>query len=150
MFAAGFAPPTAGWKCPACNVDNKSDAAECACCETPNPSKKPKDLQPTVVPSSKPSGSMFAAGFAPPTAGWKCPACNVDNKSDAVECVCCETPNPSKKPKDLQLPSGSTFAAGFAPSVVNKSDVFPSGSSHEAAAQSSVLTKVKECYLMLY
>ncbi|CCG81728.1 Predicted protein [Taphrina deformans PYCC 5710] len=96
--AAGIAKPQAGWSCEVCMIPNKTEAKQCAACETERPGTSEKDApkETSQVDSRAPasnSGSGFnwaAAGMKVPDQQWSCSVCMTSNPTSANACLACE------------------------------------------------------------
>ncbi|KAJ3340441.1 High affinity cAMP-specific 3',5'-cyclic phosphodiesterase 7A [Gonapodya sp. JEL0774] len=134
--AAGFKRQTAEqgeWKCPTCGISNKANASQCAACETVKPGMKQpiaSSVATTVNSSevksglvsqpSQPAGGFnwTAAGLKAPTSdpgSWKCPTCDISNKSSNTKCASCETDKPGSSTSVMVVETQQAKPLSFGP-----------------------------------
>lgn len=89
------------WQCDTCLLQNKVTDSKCAACQATKLSPKDTIKQTGIGTPSKSgksapsaSGTGFGDKFKPAVGTWDCDTCLVQNKSEAVKCVACETPKP--------------------------------------------------------
>ncbi|XP_034140544.1 nuclear pore complex protein Nup153 isoform X3 [Drosophila guanche] len=113
-FGDRFKKSSSAWECDTCMVSNKNENSKCVACETPRQgaaaaaSKTTTDcFSITNSPgggfgsgsgsgfSTSSSSSGFGQAFRPKANTWECQTCLVMNQTSAVECVACQSRNPS-------------------------------------------------------
>lgn len=87
------------WECGICMLRNADSTEKCVACEAPKPgSKGVCDISckafKTVDNKEEKINSGFGSAFAKGKDEWECDTCLVRNKSDAIQCISCETPKP--------------------------------------------------------
>ncbi|XP_029460448.1 E3 SUMO-protein ligase RanBP2-like [Rhinatrema bivittatum] len=107
-FGALFSKKGGQWDCSTCLVRNEENAAKCVACRGPNSQSAPNASMSTVQTSpgfkfassggksNQPNG--FEGLFSKKEGQWDCDVCLVRNESSSLNCVACQTPNPSGKP----------------------------------------------------
>ncbi|KAK1805147.1 hypothetical protein P4O66_019494, partial [Electrophorus voltai] len=103
-FGDRFKPTAGSWNCDTCLVQNKSSDKKCVACQSPHPSTDSKsDSKTAKIPAAS-----LSSLFAPPAGSWECDTCLVQNKSEVVKCVACDTAKPGTGVKPaLTLPPAS-------------------------------------------
>ncbi|XP_036767599.2 nuclear pore complex protein Nup153 isoform X4 [Manis pentadactyla] len=89
------------WQCDTCLLQNKVTDSKCAACQATKLPPKDTVKQTGIGTPSKSgksalsaSGTGFGDKFKPAVGTWDCDTCLVQNKSEAIKCVACETPKP--------------------------------------------------------
>ncbi|XP_066562087.1 E3 SUMO-protein ligase RanBP2 [Amia ocellicauda] len=136
-FGDKFSKKEGQWDCDACLIRNEAASAQCASCQTPNPSNKSTtdgsaSRLPFGIPgersttSAKPVG--FGDKFLKKEGQWDCVTCLIRNEAASAQCVSCQTPNPSRKPASdgSAAASASKFSFGI-PSEKSTTSAKPVG-----------------------
>ncbi|KAA0710320.1 Nuclear pore complex protein [Triplophysa tibetana] len=106
-----FAPPAGSWDCDTCLVRNKPEVVKCVACDTAKPgtgvksslilpplAKASSDLSSASTTTTTSSTGMGLLGFGDkfkkPEGSWDCDMCMVQNKSQDVKCVACQSAKP--------------------------------------------------------
>ena len=104
---------------------NKNNSSSSAKLESASSTASFPTYNETASTDEKNTVSNVFAAFLPKAGEWKCKACSVMNKADAVKCVSCETPredapkssgNTTTKAKTREDGKVSMFTFGSAPS----------------------------------
>ncbi|XP_015213180.2 nuclear pore complex protein Nup153 isoform X1 [Lepisosteus oculatus] len=134
-----FKPAAGSWQCNTCLLQNGPSDGKCVACLSAKPGTDSFKQGPGLGSGSKPSITeplpSFVDKFRPAAGSWECDTCLVQNKSDVIKCVACETPKPGtgvkpaltmpavSEPKSTATSSGSstssTVAGGTAVSTVS-------------------------------
>uniref|UniRef100_A0A671KTV5 Nuclear pore complex protein Nup153 n=1 Tax=Sinocyclocheilus anshuiensis TaxID=1608454 RepID=A0A671KTV5_9TELE len=110
-----FAPPAGSWDCDTCLVRNKPDVVKCVACDTAKPGTGVKSSL-TLPALSEASSTLSATSstattatttaasatgllgfgdkFKKPEGSWDCDVCMVQNKTQDVKCVACQSFKP--------------------------------------------------------
>ncbi|MBN3309367.1 RBP2 ligase, partial [Amia calva] len=105
-FGDKFSKKEGQWDCDVCLIRNEAASAQCASCQTPNPSNKSTtdgsaSRLPFGIPSEKSTTSAKPVGFgdkfSKKEGQWDCDACLIRNEAASAHCASCQTPNPSNK-----------------------------------------------------
>uniref|UniRef100_A0A6P4F2Q9 Nuclear pore complex protein Nup153 n=1 Tax=Drosophila rhopaloa TaxID=1041015 RepID=A0A6P4F2Q9_DRORH len=132
-FGDRFKKSSTAWECDACMLSNKAEATKCIACETPRKTAAPKINNFPLVTNNLSSGSGFGTAFKPKANTWECQTCLVMNKSEAAECIACQTPNSQARnagSESVRSNSGSSSSS-------TSSSGSLSGSSSGSSASSS-------------
>ncbi|KAK2500471.1 hypothetical protein MC885_010087 [Smutsia gigantea] len=113
------------WQCDTCLLHNKVTDSKCAACQATKLPPKDTAKQTGIGTPSKSgksalsaSGTGFGDKFKPAVGTWDCDTCLVQNKSEAIKCVACETPKPGTGvQRVLTLPVASESAVTTAAST---------------------------------
>ncbi|XP_041039769.1 nuclear pore complex protein Nup153 isoform X2 [Carcharodon carcharias] len=107
-FGDKFKPAEGSWQCGSCFLQNKSTDSKCVACQTAKsalPVQTNNESANRDKATSKETSLSFGDKFKPAMGTWGCDICLVQNKSEAVKCVACETPKPGTGVKSaLTLP----------------------------------------------
>ncbi|XP_051873005.1 nuclear pore complex protein Nup153 [Pristis pectinata] len=96
-FGDKFKPVEGSWQCGSCFLQNKSTDSKCVACQT---AKSAPPIQTTIESANSSKAASietplsFGEKFKPSVGTWNCDSCLVQNNSEAVKCVACETPKP--------------------------------------------------------
>ncbi|XP_045616009.1 nuclear pore complex protein Nup153 isoform X2 [Procambarus clarkii] len=85
------------WECDMCMLHNTDSAVKCVACEAPKPGSTTVceiSGELNKVDKEDKLNSGFGSAFAKGKDEWECDTCLVRNKSEAVQCISCETPKP--------------------------------------------------------
>ncbi|XP_067913314.1 nuclear pore complex protein Nup153 [Heterodontus francisci] len=96
-FGDKFKPAEGSWQCGSCLLQNKSTDSKCVACQTAKsapPIQTNNESANRDKATSKETPLSFGDKFKPAVGTWGCDICLVQNKSEAVKCVACQTPKP--------------------------------------------------------
>ncbi|XP_044270326.1 E3 SUMO-protein ligase RanBP2 [Tribolium madens] len=108
-----FKPKEGSWECKTCYIRNDADKTHCMSCESPKDDTIPKK-EPEKGVNLDTGGLKFTFGvpksvdkpatgwgdlFKPKEGSWECKNCLIQNTSDVVYCVACESPKDDTVPK---------------------------------------------------
>ncbi|XP_058978022.1 nuclear pore complex protein Nup153 isoform X2 [Musca domestica] len=119
-FGQQFKKSSSEWECDMCMIRNKDTNSKCVACETPR-----KGGTSTAMPPPPPSiKNTFGDAFKPKSGNWECSTCMISNKSEANECVACQTKKPgsssSSSSSSTSLSATNTsFKFGFSTAQTN-------------------------------
>ncbi|XP_038652917.1 nuclear pore complex protein Nup153 [Scyliorhinus canicula] len=110
-FDAKFKPAEGSWQCGTCFLQNKSTDSKCLACQTAK-SALPKQTNNESANRDKVTSietpMSFGDKFKSAVGMWSCDICLVQNKSEVLKCVACETPKPGTGIKPLPVVTEST------------------------------------------
>ncbi|KAH8289219.1 hypothetical protein KR054_001982, partial [Drosophila jambulina] len=115
-FGDRFKKSSTSWECDTCMVTNKEQDSKCVACVTPR-------MAATPAKTASLSGVGFGFGFGfgdafkPKSGQWECPMCMLMNESTAVECVACQSANPTRLGSSNSEPSSSSSSSSSASSA---------------------------------
>ncbi|XP_073832788.1 nucleoporin 153 isoform X2 [Musca autumnalis] len=116
-FGQQFKKSSSEWECDMCMIRNKDTSAKCVACETPR--KGGTTPASSSMPPPPAIKNTFGDAFKPKSGNWECSTCMISNKSEANECVACQTKKPgsssssSSSSSNLATSSTSSFKFGF-------------------------------------
>ncbi|GCC32077.1 nuclear pore complex protein Nup153 [Chiloscyllium punctatum] len=110
-FGDKFKPAEGSWKCGSCLLQNKITDSKCVACQTAksvHPTQTDNESANKDKPAFKETPVSFGDKFKPALGTWSCDTCLVQNKSEAVKCVACDSPKAGTAVKSaLTLPAVS-------------------------------------------
>ncbi|KAM4835639.1 nuclear pore complex protein Nup153 isoform 2-T4 [Thomomys bottae] len=133
-FGDKFKRPVGSWECPVCCVSNNAEDNKCVSCMSDKPgSSIPVSSSPAVPVSLSSGGSLGLNKFKKPEGSWDCDVCLVQNKSDSIKCVACESAKPGMKSEVKGF--GSTSSPSLNPAASSfKFGISSSGPSETLAS----------------
>ncbi|XP_078097993.1 nuclear pore complex protein Nup153 isoform X2 [Mustelus asterias] len=110
-FGDKFKPTEGSWQCGSCFLQNKSTDSKCVACQIAKsalPKQTNNESANRDKATSKGTPLTFGDKFKSAGGTWSCDICLVQNKSEVVKCVACETPKPGTGVKTLSAVTEST------------------------------------------
>ncbi|XP_075157223.1 nucleoporin 153 isoform X2 [Haematobia irritans] len=114
-FGQQFKKSSTEWECDTCMIRNKEENTKCVACETPRKGSVASSASSvSILPPIKQS---FGDAFKPKSGTWECSTCLISNKSEANECIACQTKKPgsstSSSATASSVAASSNFKFGF-------------------------------------